>query len=112
MRITKSEHDEHIASGRCREFVHGGRIGLLKCMNRAKRDGLCGVHHPDNIARIRALAEKKYVEKVERLDRQQARANYAFDAARACRDAGIVDPAKELPEILRKWSELKNRSRK
>jgi hypothetical protein len=60
-------------SERCKAESYHERTGFLPCINDAVRDGYCGVHHPDSVAKRKAKADARYAAKLAQWDRIGAR---------------------------------------
>ena len=76
--------------GGCAVLVFNGWSNK-PCQNRAKRDGYCGVHHPDAQARRDAKRRERDLARNAKWDKQAQQ----IDRARACVNAlaGIENPA-------------------
>jgi len=62
----------------CKEIVFRG-FWFTSCGRPAKRDGFCGIHHPDAVAKMRAKSEERYARKNAELD---AKRNAAIRASK------------------------------
>lgn len=71
---------------KCKGHIDGGRQGLVDCYYHAARDGYCGIHHPDAVARRRAKsneASRRWTEKIHR------------DCSVSAAEAAVVKAAEE-----------------
>ncbi len=75
---------------KCREPVlHGPAYSPILCTNDAKRDGYCGIHHPDALKRRREKAEARYKAKWEASKAKLRREEFNQRAGDRCRELGI-----------------------
>ena len=76
---------------KCKESVHdtGRGVGFHKCFNNAKKDGYCGIHHPDAVKRRREKNDALYAAQTKKWDEQWAKKAFNVRAGNRCRELGI-----------------------
>ena len=70
------------------------RMGHAPCSNRATRDGFCGIHHPDAVAKRRAKSDQHYAA-------QRVRDDVKWASVR--RNAAKAELFGELVAALEAW---------
>jgi len=80
---------------RCKKELWPG-WHTYQCENKAKRDGWCGIHHPDAVAKRRAKSDAKY--KAQREDFVATQAVAARDRERLAHYPKLVESLRPLAE--------------
>ncbi len=75
-------------------------FGGFVCRNTATRDGYCGVHHPDAVAKRKAKSEERYAQKSAEWDTQR---NAAIRARKLAELAERLIPAIMVDTISTYW---------
>ena len=75
---------------KCKKMVwHRAAYSPVKCTHNAKRDGYCGIHHPDAVKRRGEKAEARYKAKGEAREAIWKRQDFNRRAGARCRELGI-----------------------
>ena len=77
----------------CKVDVRGegawGSLHRHRCANKAKRDGYCGIHHPDAVKRRREKSAARFKKDAAEMDAQYMRESFNLRAGARCRELGI-----------------------
>ena len=60
-----------------------------QCSKKAKRDGFCGIHHPDAVKRRREKSDARYAAETKASDEKWERRAFNDKAGNRCRELGI-----------------------
>ena len=88
----------------CKEMVRGegqwGSFHRHHCGHKAKRDGYCGIHHPDAVKRRREKSEERYAEIARRRKVRYASEDFNIRAGDMCRELGMEPEEIKAGRIL------------
>jgi hypothetical protein len=88
---------------KCKHSKPSGFFSRVQCSKSAKKDGFCGIHHPDARAKRDERYNLKYAEKRNKWDEEAKIAKYNREAAHVFRELGIETPS---VQALKDWAKV------
>ena len=102
-------------SDKCKTVIHGDWGRWHQCRNSAKREGYCGMHHPDAVKARQEKSTKLYEENREKSDSYRLKKALATIATLTEQVDALAEGArhvltlcKDVPDMLTKYPEDSN----